>query len=655
MPTDLTSTSRFEAIYFYWNSDGYVNEILFVIDGDSGHGKIDVSRIYHYEDIADDSLLGIMRENYADNGGLLDGDGNQLSLTVRNFPLSDEDPDISDLTFYGSFNPLVAAEFEGWLESLEVRGAFIREGQFERDGDTERPGILTPFDDIPVHRNPGTDTFDKSLADWEVSQVLGDLRFTRSFSLAEAVTAPNDEDSVLAFLEWVETLRDTDTGTVVGTDITAPVVTFGGDREYVLDQGVGAATLDLEISGGSHDEYPDSAGYSHVSVSFRRQTGETDDIDVEAVRTLLLSETASIPAEDDQEAPIRGATDVDHRAREIVFPDGYRLGIRGRQLALKHPSMGVFPIDGAHVQAVRFDDLDDIDGVTNGKYMPNDGNAVIHFGHTEAANSILRYRDIGDMLTSDGADLVQRIHNISASHTVDLQDMDDETMLLLQPYEQSGPMQVALEKGGNGGEILAINPPDRRVVLARGHSAPTFAAGTSYPFLNNGVDDHYHSLRVQPFAVEYKDTDGWDVGNSADPASAYISTILPSNFDIRGEYQIKHPGWVSIIFRYRLVMDDPAPSGELARGNGPSLWISEGGTANWVRDHTSVAEAFGGTGAQLQYHMRYYAKHSINTRFLILHYIPNASDIDEDDYDHINQEALEGALVLSPEIRKVVT
>ena len=148
--------------------------------------------------------------------------------------------------------------------------------------------------------------------------------------------------------------------------------------------------------------------------------------------------------------------------------------------------------------------------------MPNDGDAVIHFGHTEAANSILRYRDIGDMLTSDGADLVQRIHNISEDlYTCTLQDMDsDTTLLILKPYEQSGPMQVALEKGGNGGEILAINPPDRRVVLARGHSAPTFNQGTSYSALNNGVDrplsQHFEFSQT---LLNMSDTDGWTVGN----------------------------------------------------------------------------------------------------------------------------------------------
>ena len=93
---------------------------------------------------------------------------------------------------------------------------------------------MTTFPSIVIQAaqpsiNPSTD--------WEVSQVLGDLRFTRSYSEEDAVTAPNDEDSVLAFLAWIESLRDTDTGTAVGTDITAVITTFGGSREYQLVQG----------------------------------------------------------------------------------------------------------------------------------------------------------------------------------------------------------------------------------------------------------------------------------------------------------------------------------------------------------------------------------------------------------------------------------
>ena len=141
MATTITATSRFTYVYFTWSSNGYINAISAQVSGDSDRHKLYLTHVRDYEDVSDASILGLLRENYEENDGLLDVDGNKLSLIINNFSLSDGDTTIEDLTYYGSFNPLVPAEFEGWLENLEVTGAFIREGQFVRDGDTERPGI----------------------------------------------------------------------------------------------------------------------------------------------------------------------------------------------------------------------------------------------------------------------------------------------------------------------------------------------------------------------------------------------------------------------------------------------------------------------------------------------------------------------------------
>ena len=252
--------------------------------------------------------------------------------------------------------------------------------------------------------------------------------------------------------------------------------------------------------------------YTYVAVNFRRVTAETDEIDIEAIRELLLTAVGSIPVAEEQEDPEIGNTIIPVRASELILPDNYRLGLHGKRIALRHPDMGVFPLDGAHVKAVRFEDLDDVTGVTNTKYMPNDGAAVIHFGHSETADGVLRYRDLDDMVPSGGSDVVQRVHNVSDTYRCTIQDMDGDTMLTLHAFEQSGPMQVALEAGGANGEILAFNPPDRRVILTRGHSSPHFSAGTAYPFLNNGVDDHYNSLRIQTNALKHVDQDCWSVG-----------------------------------------------------------------------------------------------------------------------------------------------
>ena len=657
MATDLSLSSRFTRINLSWNLSGYVSTIRFQTSTDSDDTTLYTNIPSIYENPASDSHLGILQAIYASDDGFLDADGNALAPALSSFALSETKPTIEELAEYGGFNPFDANGYSQWLAKRQVDGAFIREGTYSEDADTGRPRVESPIDNIPTHRNPGSASFAFPLSPhWVASLVSNNIHFHRNYTLDDAVSNPNNDDSLIAFLAWLEGLRIS--GDTVGSSVlVTDIVNSLGSRTYRLDQGGEAATLDLEFSSSGRQLQDDDTNYAFLNIALRRITAETDAIDIQAIRTLLLTATGSIDveADDEPEEPIIGATNVAVHASELVLPDNFRLGLVGKRLALKHPSMGVFPLDGAHVLGTSFEELEDIDGVTNGKWMPNTGHAVIHFGHTATAKGFLRYRTLGEMLESEGADLVQRVHNISETQDVDLQDMDGDLLIRLKPSQQSGPMQVALETAGDGGEILALKPPDRRVVLARGHSAPTFDQGTSYPFLNNGVDDHYHSLRVQPNALEYADTDVWSVGNDDDPASAYLNTITPSDLTIRGEYQILRSGWVSIALRYRLRITDPAPSGELAKGNGPSLWISEGGLATFVRDHTAVAEAFGGTGAQLEYHLRYYAYHEANTRFLILHYIPAASDIATADYDHIDQESLEGALILTPEIRKVVT
>ena len=645
MATDLSPTSRFSLLVAEWGSRGHVERIGLRTITDQTHTTVELSQLRDYENVADDSNLALLRENYADNDGFLDTDGNTITVNVRNFTLAGGDVPVEDLSKYGSFNPFVAAEADGYFAALQSRGAFVREGDYSEDDDTGRPRLTDPFDHIPAHRNPGGTTFAFPLTDWVAAHVFNDIRFTRDYTADEAVTDPNTEDSVVAFLAWIDTLRIT--GDAVGDDILAVIDTFA-DRTYRLDQGNGD-TLDLEISSGGHND--EDSIYSHVSISFRRVSGETDDIDIEAIRELLLETTGDIPVEGEPEVPVIGSTDVDQRARGIVLPDNYRLGIRGSRLTLEHPSMGVFPLDGAHVRATRFDDLDDLTGVTNGKWMPNDGSAVIHFGHAETAHSILRYRSLGDMLPSEGADLVQRVHNVSSLYDVTLQDPNGLTLLRLLPFEQSGPMQVALEVGGNAGEILAIDPPDRRVVLSRGVALPNFSGGTSYESDNGD----YHTLRMPSSTIKHLDTDGWTAGTAADPVADAIDDVTPADWDILGSFALERTGWVNIVLFYRLAIVDPAPSGEFARGNGPSLWISPGGNPDLVRDHFSGAEALGGVGGTQDYAINYYGKHNRGTRFLFLHRIPSLSDIDEDDYDHIDMEALVGDLILTPEIRMTVT
>ena len=539
-----------------------------------------------------------------------------------------------------------------------MEGAFVREGEYIEHTDTGRPGVRTPFDDIPLHRNPGTDTYEFLLDKWTVMQIGDTIQFRRDWTVDDAITTSNinDDDSVRAFLDWVNDMRVT--GAAVGDDITT--INSFNSRTYDLVQGGAAETLTIQLS-SQGQQLRDDDTFEWVVVAFVRVSTETDEISIGDIRATLGEATGTLDVDPDDvddtpEIPVRGATNTPFHASEIIFPDGNRLYPVGGRLVHSNANEGMLALDGASVRSVRYAELDDISGETNAKWMPNDGHSVIHFGHEETADSILRYRTLGDMLLSDGDDIVQRIHNVSDTYNVTLEANDESTLLRMRPFEQSGPFQVALEAGGAMGEILAIAPPDRHLVYARGAAAPHFDDGTRYAQTGAVGAHYYNSLRFQTAAVEHLDNDAFTNGEDDDPTGTAVNAISPASWSgVRGSFTIERPGWVSIQLRYRLAITDPAPSGQINQGNGPSVWISEGGTAALTLDHFSGAEAVGGTGGTQEYHLIYRGKHAANTLFVFLHRIPFASDIDIDDYDHIDMEALGGSIVLSPEIRKVIT
>ena len=325
----LSTNSRFTRVQVSWRpSEFYVHQI-FVITTDDDEAQVEFNKLIdHAAAYASDSNLGILRTIYA-NDGFLDADDDPITLEFngfRDFPITPTT--LSQLPKYGSFNPLDPDGYTNWLANdAERRGALIQEGEFTRDSETGRPRVESTIDQIPLHRRPDGTNFAYPLGDsWDVDQNGGVIEFTRNFTDDEAVTDPDEDQSVLAFLAWLQGLLAT--GDAVGTDVTA-LATFSS-RTFDLDQGGDAEEITIEINSLGHFQDPDTNIYGHVAVSFQRLNTETDDIDIEAIRTLLLTATGSIPAADAQEVPEIGSTQVPVRASEIILPDDYRLGLHAK-------------------------------------------------------------------------------------------------------------------------------------------------------------------------------------------------------------------------------------------------------------------------------------------------------------------------------------
>ena len=362
--------------------------------------------------------LEVLQDIWASDDGFQDGDGTGITPTVFYYPFGS---DVDALEEHGWWNPLHEGSYERWVDDQLIRGAHVREATYSEHATTGRPAVTSSIDDIPVFRNPGTETFDYSLSDWDISQFSATrLIFRLNFTQDDAVNSGNvdEQEGALAFIAWLNSIR------VVGNEVTGSIRIFNSfdNRTFRFDQGGDADTVDMVIN--STRQVFSGLYYSHIELGFDRASGDTDDFDIDAARTFFDTATGTITIDSDDavEEPERGSTEVAHHASKIVFPGGLTLEPLDNRLTIKHETMGRFPLDGASVRSIRFADLETISSNANRKYVPNTGESVIHFGHTETADGVIRFRDIEDMLLADGSDLIVRVHNVSDDYDCDIQD-----------------------------------------------------------------------------------------------------------------------------------------------------------------------------------------------------------------------------------------
>ena len=656
---DLTASSQFTQMRIYWGAAGYVYSFSYRLDGDTNSRDFHLYLPKNYIDLADDHPLTLMRENYETNDGLLDTDGNKITLTVENFTHEDDDITVEDLTEFGSFNPFVEEEFDNWLDLFQIEGAHIRESVYSEHTDTGKPRITSPIDDIPARRRPAGDTYDYPLrdADWIIFRSGNDIVFRRDFDESDGLSTDdiNADYGNKAFLAWLETFRST--GVAVGENIADD--THYNNRNYELDQsdedgdtiGMTLSTKSVTTTYGS---------ITQIQLTFQRISFETLEFNTSKIRKLFTTATGSIDAEDDQEATERGSTDISHKVAWIEFPNNLVLRPKGNRLTVEHPDIGVLALDGASVKSGKYATLEEYN--SNTQRMPNDGTSVIHFGHAETADGNLRFRNLFEHLLTDGFDGRFRVHNVSNTYKCKVLDNSGGNLITLNPGQQCSFL-VGFEEGGSGGEIIGYDVPNQNLIWSRGTALGTWAGGTSW----TADSATWRSLPITSNSVNRIDGDSMDIGTANDPSSGTIGSVSVADWDIKGSFRIKKAGWVNInnlFYRLNIIsVTGQTLSGEFANGNGVSLWVSEGGTGTLTRKLFIGLDPFGGIGATEDYSITYRDYHTANTRFVLLHRVPNGSTFAAEDADgnsvhpwgHVDMEVISSGIVLEPTIRKVVS
>ena len=535
---------------------------------------------------------------------------------------------------------------EGW----KVPAQMIQNSDYSEDADTGRGDIQAQFGIVPTKRQPDGSTFDYPLDRWNARLVNGtQIQFDRVFDIDEDVTDINAHDDIIGMLAWLESLRTA--GDAVGDSILSGDITNDlGSRTYQLDQGTNLPTLDLQYSSSVLTQ---SGGvYTNVGLGFVRASGETDDIHIDAIRTILQTATGSITvaSDDAPEAPPFGSTEIGIKAAFIELPDGKRIEPFGERVVVRQASLGRTPMDGSGRRIVRYADLPTRG---TGKAMPVDGSRVVHFGHNAGGSGRLEFLLIRSHTLSENVGEVYEVRNVSSQFDCSVYATGGTVLLInLKPGQQCA-FELNEENADGDEEIIGINPPVRRLLWQRGLSLPNFSSQHIY-------SDSNATWLSLPWptgsGVQYRDSDGFTLGSAALPAGGDVSGVAVGDWDIPGSFQIERSGTVKINFRYHLLLTGDPLNASLVNGHGASLWISEGGVNTLTRKGYLGVPEISAIGDLADCAFDYVGTHTANTRFLFLHRVPSGSVLGNMDaynayYDEIDLEALNSFVEFEPIIR----
>ena len=541
---------------------------------------------------------------------------------------------------------------DGW----KATGTLVRNADVTEDADTGRSDLSTQFGIIPAKRQPDGTTYNYPLDRWNVRLVPGSqISVARDWPLDDDITDPNTHNDVRGMFAWLEEHRVADSGTAFGDDITA-IADLSG-RTIRVVQGSGLDTLDLHVT--SIGSNAPSGVYDHVSFSLTRISGETGTVDIDAFRALVMAAvgTITVASGDVPEETPFGSPNNTVDAERIRFPNGILLEVVGNRLMVRSPGASREPV-GTGRRTVRFAELAFQDVAETVRLMPSDGRKVVHFGHDATADGTVQFEDdISKHTTSEDLADIYEVLNISYAHDCRVNaGSGGGTLINLKPGQQCN-FEIAEDNADGNEEIIALDPPSRRIVWARGLALPNlgdqhvwFADSASWMALPWPTDS----------GLNYIDTDGFTLGTAEAADSGVVASVSVADWDIPGSFQINHPGLVHLDLEYELIFNVDPPTNlqaVLGPGHGISLWISEGGTAALIRNVFVGLAEMSAIGDRALCSLRYTGGHSENTRFLILHRIPATTstigtNADSTAYlDQIEMEALFSTAELDPTIR----
>ena len=431
-----------------------------------------------------------------------------------------------------------------------------------------------------------------------------------------ALADADDEPEVKAFFGWISSLLDT--GSAIGTafDTSAEVETsLGGGRIYALTQNDGDTT-DLKFTYATRS-FTDSAQLEYYGFRFDIES-DSADFDIDAVQTILSTETVDIDTTDVMVAPHVGNYPSEMRGRSIRFDDFRSVQLDGDGLVLygkrtRGDNFFAMNLGGSYGNPQNISD----GPISNSTYRltPDAGVNVIHFEATQAANATLFIPPPRDLLNFPNTDRTYRIHNHNTAYRLDIRlwTYNGDEVLELKPGETC---QFVISRGRAGvGEVNFLEVPVRFLSHNVGSGGGVFSTLGYY----TATDTRYYQPPFSAGVATRTDTDAFHTGSHI-LDTAGLAFDGNTVWDRANTFTITLPGEVTIRFAGTL---QPTAAGNIPVGSGPVVFSQHGSDAPVERQFVPQ-RLISGQNQLFPFSLSYTGVFEKDTTFLVLF------DIDDD-------------------------
>ena len=586
----LTTTSRFTTLWLNFTIGGGLSELSYrTTDGTSD--RIQFEEGYPAAGTDELTALETLQTIHASADGFLDADGDEFVIAVGNVsPLIQS---IADLEPHGLPNVFIAGSWQGWIAFHKMGGAWLQDGEYEEDADTEQK-TLTLKGNIKVgSRTPDETTFAFALGNrWTATQLSAQkFWLTLRLNVWEEITAAGLDSfsPAIAVATWMDNNRTS--GSSVGSDYDA--IGTWDSRTFRVRQATGQNNMHYIVTDVDIDVI--DGNVTRLNLKCERNPPSAV-LDIPSLRTHLMGLSVNIPTTTDIEEGSLGAEDQPMIASKVQIGPDHTLEIENGLLVVSGADAGgqgvSRPLLGFYTASRLYSQLDA--NAAGYKVLPvRTGYSVFHFDGT--ANGSIQMPSPPDAVEHDGLEVLYEFHNITTDYNCVIRDFNGDAQFTLYPGDYAS-FRIGLRLNGTGGEMVGVSLEKRKLRMQYQVVGPSnYIYFTSFPFYQFQTTHRWYIISPNPSSIEFHN-DVFRVRTNAPPVGDQGSLDADSDFAHRGVIEILKNGDLS--FETGINIYSGTATGLI--GSGWGLRVEKVNADNTERSTFghNREEAFSGDGAR---------------------------------------------------------